>query len=220
MRPGPSVTSRSHDRDVTEGPGRTASLEPDRRLQRRGDRDVRGCAPTQKAFSSHLSFVLGVVIITVNTKIKGVSSPQYQIDVVPSPGTTTLNCCKQRRVVNGQYRARGTRPWNRGAFSGSNNNNNNDFQKRNRDEEWDPEYTPKSKKYYLHDDREGENEEKWVNRGRGRANFARGRGRFLFRKPGTSPKWAHDKFSGEEGEIEEDESGAENKDEKGSMSLD
>ncbi|XP_069827768.1 thyroid hormone receptor-associated protein 3 isoform X4 [Dendropsophus ebraccatus] len=48
-----------------------------------------------------------------------------------------------------QYRARGTRPWNRGAFSGNNNNNNNDFQKRNRDEEWDPEYTPKSKKYYL-----------------------------------------------------------------------
>ncbi|CAJ0961006.1 unnamed protein product [Ranitomeya imitator] len=42
MRPGPSVTSRSHDRDVTEGPGRTASLEPDRRLQRPGDRDVRG----------------------------------------------------------------------------------------------------------------------------------------------------------------------------------
>ncbi|CAJ0942856.1 unnamed protein product [Ranitomeya imitator] len=28
MRPGPSVTSRSHDRDVTEGPSRTASLEP------------------------------------------------------------------------------------------------------------------------------------------------------------------------------------------------
>ncbi|KAM4796358.1 thyroid hormone receptor-associated protein 3 isoform 2-T2 [Rhinophrynus dorsalis] len=115
-----------------------------------------------------------------------------------------------------QFRTRGTRPWGRGAFPGNNNNNNNDFQKqRNRDEEWDPEYTPKSKKYYLHDDREGENEEKWVNRGRGRANFARGRGRFLFRKPGTSPKWSHDKFSGEEGEIEEDESGAENKDEKG-----
>ncbi|XP_077337823.1 thyroid hormone receptor-associated protein 3 isoform X2 [Lithobates pipiens] len=119
-----------------------------------------------------------------------------------------------------QYRARGTRPWGRGAFPGNNNNNNNDFQKRNnREEEWDPEYTPKSKKYYLHDDREGENEDKWVNRGRGRASFPRGRGRFLFRKPGTSPKWAHDKFSGEEGEIEEDESGAE-KDEKGSLQMD
>nr|DBA33654.1 TPA: hypothetical protein GDO54_001303 [Pyxicephalus adspersus] len=119
-----------------------------------------------------------------------------------------------------QYRARGTRPWGRGAFPGNNNNNNNDFQKRgNREEEWDPEYTPKSKKYYLHDDREGENEDKWVNRGRGRASFPRGRGRFVFRKPGTSPKWAHDKFSGEEGEIEEDESGAE-KDEKGSLQMD
>ncbi|XP_068125167.1 thyroid hormone receptor-associated protein 3 isoform X2 [Hyperolius riggenbachi] len=119
-----------------------------------------------------------------------------------------------------QYRARGTRPWGRGAFPGNNNNNNNDFQKRPpRDEEWDPEYTPKSKKYYLHDDREGENEDKWVNRGRGRATFPRGRGRFLFRKPGTSPKWAHDKFSGEEGEIEEDESGPE-KDDKGNLPTD
>ncbi|CAJ0918246.1 unnamed protein product [Ranitomeya imitator] len=33
---GPAVTSRSHDRDVTKGPSRTASLEPDRRVQRRG----------------------------------------------------------------------------------------------------------------------------------------------------------------------------------------
>ncbi|KAG8451450.1 hypothetical protein GDO86_003599 [Hymenochirus boettgeri] len=49
-----------------------------------------------------------------------------------------------------QFRARGTRPWGRGVFTGgNNNNNNNDFQKRNREEEWDPEYTPKSKKYYL-----------------------------------------------------------------------
>lgn len=48
-----------------------------------------------------------------------------------------------------QFRARG-RGWGRGTYSGNNNNNsNNDFQKRNREEEWDPEYTPKSKKYYL-----------------------------------------------------------------------
>ncbi|CAJ0938245.1 unnamed protein product [Ranitomeya imitator] len=38
MRPGPAVTA-SHDRD---GPACIASLETDRRLQRRGDRDVRG----------------------------------------------------------------------------------------------------------------------------------------------------------------------------------
>ncbi|XP_023614258.1 thyroid hormone receptor-associated protein 3 isoform X2 [Myotis lucifugus] len=48
-----------------------------------------------------------------------------------------------------QFRARG-RGWGRGNYSGNNNNSsNNDFQKRSREEEWDPEYTPKSKKYYL-----------------------------------------------------------------------
>ncbi|XP_012294994.1 thyroid hormone receptor-associated protein 3 isoform X1 [Aotus nancymaae] len=116
-----------------------------------------------------------------------------------------------------QFRARG-RGWGRGNYSGNNNNNsNNDFQKRNREEEWDPEYTPKSKKYYLHDDREGEGSEKWVSRGRGRGAFPRGRGRFMFRKSSTSPKWAHDKFSGEEGEIEDDESGTENREEKDNL---
>uniref|UniRef100_A0A8P0T1T9 Thyroid hormone receptor associated protein 3 n=2 Tax=Canis lupus familiaris TaxID=9615 RepID=A0A8P0T1T9_CANLF len=116
-----------------------------------------------------------------------------------------------------QFRARG-RGWGRGTYSGNNNNNsNNDFQKRNREEEWDPEYTPKSKKYYLHDDREGEGSEKWVSRGRGRGAFPRGRGRFMFRKSSTSPKWAHDKFSGEEGEIEDDESGTENREEKDNL---
>lgn len=116
-----------------------------------------------------------------------------------------------------QFRARG-RGWGRGNYSGNNNNNsNNDFQKRSREEEWDPEYTPKSKKYYLHDDREGEGSDKWMSRGRGRGAFPRGRGRFMFRKSSTSPKWAHDKFSGEEGEIEDDESGTENREEKDSL---
>ncbi|KAM6428516.1 thyroid hormone receptor-associated protein 3 isoform 2-T5 [Liasis olivaceus] len=116
-----------------------------------------------------------------------------------------------------QFRARG-RGWGRGAFSGNSSTNNSgtstDFQKRSREEDWDPEYTPKSKKYYLHDDREGEGGEKWASRGRGRGIFPRGRGRFLYRKSSTSPKWAHDKFSGEEGEIEDDESGAENREDK------
>ncbi|XP_008149351.2 thyroid hormone receptor-associated protein 3 [Eptesicus fuscus] len=116
-----------------------------------------------------------------------------------------------------QFRARG-RGWGRGSYSGNNNNSsNNDFQKRSREEEWDPEYTPKSKKYYLHDDREGEGSEKWGGRGRGRGAFPRGRGRFMFRKSSTSPKWAHDKFSGEEGEIEDDESGTENREEKDNL---
>ncbi|XP_075764982.1 thyroid hormone receptor-associated protein 3 isoform X1 [Pelodiscus sinensis] len=136
-------------------------------------------------------------------------------------GTKEFTGPNERGRARGTFfRARG-RGWSRGTFSGNNNNNNsgssNDFQKRNRDEEWDPEYTPKSKKYYLHDDREGEGGEKWVNRGRGRGAFPRGRGRFMFRKSSTSPKWAHDKFSGEEGEIEDDESGTENREEKDNL---
>lgn len=39
----------------------------------------------------------------------------------------------------------------------------------------------------------------------------------MFRKSSTSPKWAHDKFSGEEGEIEDDESGTENREEKDTL---
>ncbi|XP_042741088.1 thyroid hormone receptor-associated protein 3 isoform X2 [Lagopus muta] len=135
-------------------------------------------------------------------------------------GTKEFTGPNERGRARGTFfRARG-RGWGRGNFSGNNNSNsggNNDFQKRSREEDWDPEYTPKSKKYYLHDDREGEGAEKWVSRGRGRGAFPRGRGRFMFRKSSTSPKWAHDKFSGEEGEIEDDESGAENREDKDSL---
>ncbi|GCC34351.1 hypothetical protein chiPu_0012824 [Chiloscyllium punctatum] len=75
-----------------------------------------------------------------------------------------------------------------------------------REEDWDPEYTPKSKKYYLHDDREGDGDNYWANK-RGRGTFQRGRGRFLYKKSNTSPKWTHDKYqgSGQEGVEEEEE---------------
>ena len=54
-------------------------------------------------------------------------------------------------------RVRG-RGWNRGGYPGGNNNNNSSNGNpannmnppvRPPDEEWDPEYTPKSRKYYL-----------------------------------------------------------------------
>lgn len=106
------------------------------------------------------------------------------------------------------------------------------------EEEWDPEYTPKSRKYYLvsllsqalrqiitsqrihvgavnnvddaalsffqHDDRDGE--KTWIdNRGRGRGAFPARRGRFVYRKGGSSPKWTHDMFQGgEEGGLGDD----------------
>ncbi|XP_069743335.1 bcl-2-associated transcription factor 1-like isoform X2 [Narcine bancroftii] len=54
---------------------------------------------------------------------------------------------------NFQFRIKGGRGRARGAFSGSNtvsaNTANPHFQKRSKEEEWDPEYTPKSKKYFL-----------------------------------------------------------------------
>ncbi|XP_078093875.1 thyroid hormone receptor-associated protein 3-like isoform X5 [Mustelus asterias] len=107
-----------------------------------------------------------------------------------------------------QFRIRG-RGYGRGAFPGpsnSSNPGNPTFQKRPREEDWDPEYTPKSKKYYLHDDREGDGDNYWANK-RGRGTFQRGRGRFLYKKSNTSPKWTHDKYqgSGQEGVEEEEE---------------
>uniref|UniRef100_A0A3B4BGV7 Btz domain-containing protein n=1 Tax=Periophthalmus magnuspinnatus TaxID=409849 RepID=A0A3B4BGV7_9GOBI len=109
-------------------------------------------------------------------------------------------------------RVRG-RGWNRGNYQGNNSNGNPanmNPQQRPPEEEWDPEYTPKSRKYYLHDDRDGE--KTWVdNRGRGRGAFPNRRGRFVYRKGGaggaggTSPKWTHDMYQGgEEGEIHDE----------------
>ncbi|KAI4817478.1 hypothetical protein KUCAC02_010876 [Chaenocephalus aceratus] len=94
-------------------------------------------------------------------------------------------------------RVRG-RGWNRGNYPGNNSNGNPaplNPAVRPPEEEWDPEYTPKSRKYYLHDDRDGE--KTWVDsRGRGRGAFPTRRGRFVYRKGGSSPKWTHDMFQG------------------------
>uniref|UniRef100_A0A667ZCG4 Thyroid hormone receptor associated protein 3 n=1 Tax=Myripristis murdjan TaxID=586833 RepID=A0A667ZCG4_9TELE len=106
-----------------------------------------------------------------------------------------------------QFRIRG-RAWNRGNYQGNGSHSNPvNIPVHMKNEDWDPEYTPKSKKYYLHDDRDREAEGKWLdNRGRGRGSFLRGRARFTIRRDnGKSPKWAHDKFNGEqEGEIDGD----------------
>ncbi len=54
---------------------------------------------------------------------------------------------------------------------------------------------------------------KWVDtRGRGRGNFPRGRGTFMVRKSGGSPKWTHDKFQGTAEEEDMGDGGAEHKD--------
>lgn len=58
--------------------------------------------------------------------------------------------------------------------------------------------------FSQHDDRDGE--KTWVdNRGRGRGAFPARRGRFVYRKGGSSPKWTHDMFQGgEEGGLGDD----------------
>ncbi|XP_031466813.1 bcl-2-associated transcription factor 1 isoform X5 [Phasianus colchicus] len=103
----------------------------------------------------------------------------------------------------------------RGVFAGTNtgpSNSNTTFQKRPKEEEWDPEYTPKSKKYFLHDDRD-DGVDYWAKRGRGRGTFQRGRGRFNFKKSGSSPKWTHDKYQGD-GIVEDEEETMENNEDK------
>lgn len=114
-------------------------------------------------------------------------------------------------------RVRG-RGWSRGNYPGNNSNGNPaniNPPVRPPDEEWDPEYTPKSRKYYLHDDRDGE--KTWVdNRGRGRGSFPTRRGRFVYRKGGSSPKWTHDMYQGgEEGELADDSLEVDHKEAKG-----
>ncbi|MFT7797494.1 bcl-2-associated transcription factor 1 isoform X1 [Arapaima gigas] len=98
-----------------------------------------------------------------------------------------------------QFRIRGGRGRGRGAVPPA-----IPFQKRPKEEEWDPEYTPKSRKYFLHDDRD-DGTDYWAKRGRGRGVFQRGRGRFPFRKSMSSPKWTHDKYQCEGNEELEEE---------------
>ncbi|KAM6083446.1 bcl-2-associated transcription factor 1 isoform 2-T3 [Chlamydotis macqueenii] len=128
---------------------------------------------------------------------------------------------KEYSGFSGVNRPRGTffrirgRGRARGVFAGTNtgpSNSNTTFQKRPKEEEWDPEYTPKSKKYFLHDDRD-DGVDYWAKRGRGRGTFQRGRGRFNFKKSGSSPKWTHDKYQGD-GIVEDEEETIENNEEK------
>ncbi|XP_075410608.1 bcl-2-associated transcription factor 1 isoform X8 [Tenrec ecaudatus] len=64
----------------------------------------------------------------------------------------------------------------------------------------------------FHDDRD-DGVDYWAKRGRGRGTFQRGRGRFNFKKSGSSPKWTHDKYQGD-GIVEDDEETMENAEEK------
>ncbi|XP_078505327.1 bcl-2-associated transcription factor 1 isoform X6 [Lissotriton helveticus] len=64
----------------------------------------------------------------------------------------------------------------------------------------------------FHDDRD-DGIDYWGNRGRGRGIFQRGRGRFTFKKSGSSPKWTHDKYQGD-GLVEDEDESMENDEER------
>ncbi|XP_016357946.1 thyroid hormone receptor-associated protein 3-like isoform X2 [Sinocyclocheilus anshuiensis] len=107
----------------------------------------------------------------------------------------------ERRWARGGFlRIRG-RSWNRGNFHGS-SHGDSQMNMPAKNDDWDQEYTPKSKKYLLQSERDGEAEKKMIEtRGRGRGNAIRPKGRFILRRDtntnttkNTSPKWAHDKF--------------------------
>ncbi|XP_056617786.1 thyroid hormone receptor-associated protein 3 isoform X3 [Triplophysa dalaica] len=109
-----------------------------------------------------------------------------------------------------QLRIRG-RSWNRGNFHGNSNGKDAQMHMSMKNEGWDPEYTPKSKKYFQHSERDVEGERKLMQmQGRGRGNVMRGKGRFILRRAtntnatnNTSPKWAHDKFQPTDDEGEQ-----------------
>ncbi|XP_052003272.1 thyroid hormone receptor-associated protein 3-like isoform X2 [Xyrauchen texanus] len=113
------------------------------------------------------------------------------------------------RARGGFLRRRG-RSWNRGHFHGSSNGNDAQMNMSARNEDWVPEYTTQSKKYFLHSERDGDGERKFETRGRGHANILRAKGRFILRRATnanntnyTSPKWTHDKFQATDDEGEQ-----------------
>lgn len=97
---------------------------------------------------------------------------------------TETPCDRGRPYGAFQIQIRG-RSWNRGSFR--NNSANTTLATKNDD--WDPEYTPKSKKYYLHDDRDADADGRWTDRGRGRLTSLRGRPRFIIRKANNNASY-------------------------------
>ncbi|XP_060609405.1 bcl-2-associated transcription factor 1 isoform X3 [Anolis sagrei] len=91
--------------------------------------------------------------------------------------------------------------------------------KKERDEEFKPHHDQKEYPGFtgvgrprgtFHDDRD-DGVDYWAKRGRGRGIFQRGRGRFNFKKSGSSPKWTHDKYQGD-GIVEDEEETMESED--------
>ncbi|XP_024122972.1 thyroid hormone receptor-associated protein 3 isoform X2 [Oryzias melastigma] len=102
------------------------------------------------------------------------------------------------------------RSWNKSSFQENTSYSSSMNSAHPESKGWDPEFTPKNRKYYLHDDRDEES--KWTDkREPGQGNQSLGRARFIIRKATggaskTSLKWPFEKFqangdtSGKKGE--------------------
>ncbi|XP_060906130.1 thyroid hormone receptor-associated protein 3 isoform X2 [Labrus mixtus] len=206
-----------HERDYNQDRGRDMGESPDsskeRSLERfskcnersKKNKKKRSRSSSSSSSSSSKSHKEDIPHSKTEPKDKGFTKARLGQQETPGPA-------ESGRPRGGfQVRIRG-RSWNRGNYQGNCSHSGNMSNMEVHPKNEDPEFIPKSRKYYLHDDRDGESEWKWVDsRGRGRGSFPRGRARFIIRKatggPNTSgQKWAHDKFqvNGEQGGKQED----------------
>ncbi|XP_067457023.1 thyroid hormone receptor-associated protein 3 isoform X2 [Thunnus thynnus] len=219
----------SHERDYNQDRGRDMGDSPDSSRERsvenfskchkRSKKSKKKRSRSSSSSSSSSSNSQKVDdLLDDKSDLKDEGFNRARLDQKESPGPV-----ERGRPRGGfQVRIRG-RGWNRGNYQGNSSHcHPANMAIQPKSEDWDPEYTPKSRKYYLHDDREGEIECKWMdNRGRGRGNFSRGRARFIIRKATAGPnskcsKWAHDKFhaNGEQGGAQEEETEQDHKEEE------
>ncbi|XP_061573250.1 thyroid hormone receptor-associated protein 3 isoform X2 [Cololabis saira] len=143
------------------------------------------------------------------SSLRGKSEPKDEVADRARPGQREPPAPAEGGWPHGGFQIRiSGRSWNKDNFQGNSSHSNPlNVASQPKSADWDPEFTPKSKKYYLHDDRDKEPECKWMDgRGRGRGSLPSGRARFIIRKATggarmNSPKWALDKFqaNGEQG---------------------
>ncbi|MEQ2268515.1 hypothetical protein XENORESO_002174, partial [Xenotaenia resolanae] len=98
------------------------------------------------------------------------------------------------------------RSWDKSSHQGNSSHTDQvNMAVKEKSEDWDPTFSPMSKTYFLHDDRD--NEAMWrENQGQGRETLPPGRTRFIIRKAtghAISSKWAFDKEADQDHKVKE-----------------
>lgn len=212
--------NQSRGRDVGDSPNssRERSVEKFSKCHRRSEKSKkkRSRSSSSSSSSSRTSQQDGDLPLNkCDPKDEGFNRARLGQGESPGPG-------RGRQLGGFQVQISG-RGWNRGSCQGNGSHRNTiNMAGHQKSEGWESEYTPKSKQYYLHDDRDREADCEWMdNRGRGRGGFSRGRARFIIRKAtgGSStsnPRWAQDKFqvNGEQGGAQEEKTEQDHKEGK------